>query len=532
MIKIGTRSSQLALWQANAVAHQLKHLGHVTQIVKIESLGDQQLDKPLYELGVTGIFTKSLDIALINGDIDIAVHSLKDVPTKLPEGVIQAAVLKRGNFNDTLIVKKDESFFEQEHVTIATGSIRRKAQWLHRYPNHNITGLRGNVNTRIQKLEDSDWDGAIFATAGLMRLKLFPEPEQHLKLNWMIPAPAQGAIMVAALESNNHVVTICKELNDEDTALCVGIERDFLRTLEGGCTAPIGALATIKEDAIKFKGVLFSPDGKRKLEFSKETTRDEVGDLGEFGANYILGRGGKKLMRETISIEKETNVYSTKFLSKTQSINVLPEVGVAMSDFITIKYNRIQPQHVKNPIKNVVFTSQNAVDALTYSYASEDLNFENIYCVGRRTKRLIEKKIGKVTKVESSAEKLANYLAENLKEKDVTFFCGDKRRDDLPTILAKNDFNVIEVESYQTLLSSEEIDPKYSGILFYSPSGIESFLKSNTSLNRIAFCIGETTASEARNHFETVIVSKASTVDSVIDSVNKYFKNKLKDDDK
>ena len=216
MIKIGTRSSQLALWQANTVAHQLEHLGHETQIIKIDSIGDQVLDKPLYELGVTGVFTKSLDIALINGDIDIAVHSFKDVPTKLPEGVVQAAVLKRGNFNDTLILKKDETFFEQEHVTIATGSLRRKAQWLHRYPNHNITGLRGNVNTRLQKLKESDWDGAIFATAGLIRLQLFPEQEKHIKLDWMVPAPAQGAMMIAALESNNHVVTICKELNDED----------------------------------------------------------------------------------------------------------------------------------------------------------------------------------------------------------------------------------------------------------------------------------------------------------------------------
>jgi len=117
MIKIGTRSSELALWQANTVARQLEKLGHSTKIIKIDSIGDQVLDKPLYELGVTGVFTKSLDIALINGDIDIAVHSLKDVPTKLPEGVIQAAVLKRGNYNDVLILKKDENFFENEIAT-------------------------------------------------------------------------------------------------------------------------------------------------------------------------------------------------------------------------------------------------------------------------------------------------------------------------------------------------------------------------------------------------------------------------------
>ena len=210
MIKIGTRSSELALWQANTVARQLEKLGHSTKIIKIDSIGDQVLDKPLYELGVTGVFTKSLDIALINGDIDIAVHSLKDVPTKLPEGVIQAAVLKRGNYNDVLILKKDENFFENEIATIATGSLRRKAQWLHRYPKHNITGLRGNVNTRLQKLKDNPWDGAIFALAGLSRIKLLPNKDRHIKLDWMLPAPAQGAIMIAALKKNNNAVDACK----------------------------------------------------------------------------------------------------------------------------------------------------------------------------------------------------------------------------------------------------------------------------------------------------------------------------------
>lgn len=524
MIKIGTRSSELALWQANTVAHQLEELGHTTEIIKIDSLGDQVLDKPLYELGVTGVFTKSLDIALINGDIDIAVHSLKDVPTKLPEGVIQAAVLKRGNYNDVLIFRKDENFFENEHATIATGSLRRKAQWLHRYPKHTITGLRGNVNTRLKKLKESTWDGAIFALAGLSRIKLLPSKDDCIKLDWMVPAPAQGAVMIAALEKNTSAVDACKELNHKETALCVAIEREFLRVLEGGCTAPIGALATIKEEEVKFKGVLFSPDGKKKIEFSKVVLKDEIGDLGEFAANYVLARGGKKLMRETITLEKNINVFSTKYISKEQATKLTSDIGVAMNDFISIKYNRVKPQAVKEPIKNVIFTSQNAVEALLYNYSSEDLNFENIYCVGRRTKRLIKNKIGDVAHVESSAEKLANFLTENLKEKEVTFFCGNKRREELPKALSENNITVNEIECYQTVLTSEKVDPKFTGILFYSPSGVESFIKNNNVNNRIAFCIGETTASEARLHFETVKVSKVATVDGVIDSVNDYFK--------
>jgi hydroxymethylbilane synthase len=523
IIRIGTRSSELALWQANTVAEQLGHFGHKTEIVKIDSIGDIVLDKPLYELGITGVFTKNLDIALLNGEIDIAVHSFKDVPTKLPEGIVQAAVLKRGDFNDVLVIKEDENFFTKDAAIIATGSLRRKAQWLYRYPHHTITGLRGNVNTRLQKLEDNDWDGAIFAAAGLKRLKLLPEKEQHIKLDWMIPAPAQGAVMIAALEKDEDILEACKEINHEDTATCVGIEREFLRVLEGGCTAPIGALAMIFDEEIKFKGTLFSPDGKNKMEFYKEVPANNASDLGEYGANYILERGGKKLMREVHDIEKSTLVYSTKSLSHDQTNNLSSKIGVTSSDFITIRNNRLKRVIVKKPIKNVLFTSQNAVEALLNNFSRLELDFENIYCVGRRTKRLIEKKIGKVAHIENNSEKLADYLLKNLDTKEVTFFCGDKRMDDLPTTLLNNNFSVNEVECYQTQLTPRIIEDKYKGILFYSPSGVESYLKENTANEIVAFCIGETTAKKAKDYFKNVVVSKLSTVESVIKSVNDYF---------
>jgi hydroxymethylbilane synthase len=523
VIRIGTRSSELALWQANTVAEQLNHLGHKTEIVKIDSLGDVVLDKPLYELGIVGVFTKNLDLALLNEEIDIAVHSSKDVPTKYPEGIVLAAYLKRGDFNDVLVIKEDENFFTKESAVIATGSLRRKAQWLYRYPHHKITGIRGNVITRLKKLEDNNWDGAIFAAAGLKRLKLLPEKEKHIKLDWMIPAPAQGAVMVVTLEKNKEILEICKEINHEETAMCIKIERDFLQTLEGGCSAPIGALAMIFEDEIKFKGVLFSPDGKQKMEFYKEVAVNNATDLGKFGANYILERGGKKIMREIIDIEKSTLVYSTKSLSHDQTAILDSKIGVTSSDFITIRNNRLKPIVVKKPIKNVVFTSQNAVEALLNNFSSDQLDFKNIYCVGRRTKRLIEKKIGKVVHVENYGEKLANYLVENLEDKNITFFCGNKRRFELPTILAENNFIVNEIECYQTLLTPKKIEEKFKGILFYSPSGIESYLKENTANNIVAFCIGDTTADEAKKYFKNVEVSKLTTVESVLKSVNKYF---------
>ena len=172
VIRIGTRDSQLALWQAHTVENQLQALGYKTQIVPVKSVGDLKLDTPLYELGITGIFTKTLDVAMLNNTVDIAVHSLKDVPTALPKGIVQAAVLKRASTLDILVTKEVVDY--KMPLTIATGSLRRKAQWLHKYPTHTVVDLRGNVNTRLQKLQDNSWQGAIFAKAGLERIDVLP----------------------------------------------------------------------------------------------------------------------------------------------------------------------------------------------------------------------------------------------------------------------------------------------------------------------------------------------------------------------
>ncbi len=196
VIRIGTRDSELALWQANTVKFQLEKLGYKTELVPVKSTGDLILDKPLYEMGITGIFTKTLDVAMLNGTVDIAVHSMKDVPTALPIGIVQTAVLQRANYSDILVTKGEIDYTKS--CTIATGSLRRKAQWLHRYPHHTVVDLRGNVNTRLQKLNDNDWQGAIFAKAGLERINVLPK--NHEVLEWMLPAPAQGAMVIVALE--------------------------------------------------------------------------------------------------------------------------------------------------------------------------------------------------------------------------------------------------------------------------------------------------------------------------------------------
>lgn len=292
-IRIGTRDSELALWQAHTVEKKLNDLGYTTEIIAVKSEGDIILDKPLYELGITGIFTKTLDIAMLTGRVDIAVHSMKDVPTALPIGIIQSAVLERANVHD-LLVHKGNLDFLTSNGTIATGSLRRQAQWLHKYPTHQVVDLRGNINTRMQKLNDSDWNGAVFAAAGLERINL--KPKNYITLDWMTPAPAQGAMVVLTLADDAFSSEAIAKLNHQETEICTHIERQFLRTLEGGCTAPIGALAQVNDNQIDFQGILHSLDGKQELEIKKSCNFVSYKDFGKECAEAILTNGGKQLM--------------------------------------------------------------------------------------------------------------------------------------------------------------------------------------------------------------------------------------------
>jgi len=297
-IRIGTRESQLAVWQATQVKGLLEKEGLTAELVYIKSEGDIDVKTPLYEMGVQGVFTRSLDIALLNNRIDIAVHSMKDVPTALPEGILSAAVLKRGPVRDLLVYKQDLDFLGRTTppAQIATSSIRRKAQWLHKYPTHQIHNLRGNVNTRLRKLSEENWDAAIFAQAGLERIHL--RPEKSIVLDWMLPAPAQGAILVACRMDDEISFAACQPMNDPETALCTKIERDFLRTLLGGCSTPISALAEVEEGDVYFAGELLSPDGRRKVTVEKILPMELAEGLGRHAAEDLLETGGKEIVEE------------------------------------------------------------------------------------------------------------------------------------------------------------------------------------------------------------------------------------------
>lgn len=304
--RIGTRDSLLARWQADQVKDYLERTALAAETVPIKSEGDLDLVTPLYEMGVEGVFTKTLDAHLLSKRIDLAVHSMKDVPTGLASGLQMAAVLPRGNTADLLVFRSEaarEKYLdatdgkgrEALRGTIATGSIRRKAQLLRRYPGLEITDLRGNIQTRLDKLYASNWDAAVFAAAGLERLG--EKPAHVLRADWMLPAPAQGAVLVVCREDDILLQRQLLNLHDPITGLCVEAERTFLKKLMGGCSTPIAALARVEGERIIFNGSVTEPDGKQHFSVSLEAPLDRASTIGTEAAEALMADAGGVLTR-------------------------------------------------------------------------------------------------------------------------------------------------------------------------------------------------------------------------------------------
>jgi hydroxymethylbilane synthase len=274
----------------------LTRLGYPCKLIPLKTLGDVDLVKPIYAMGVQGVFTKELDSALLNHQADLAVHSLKDVPTILPKGLVIAAVLDRASNDDILVHKEGFDPAKKENAVIATSSIRRKSQWLNRYPTHTIENVRGNVGTRLRKFEQEGWDGIIFAKAGLERLKMLPK--NYTVLDWMLSAPAQGAIAVVCRSEDESIYKACREINHEMTEIRVSVERDFLYHLEGGCSVPISALATVKGSHVLFTGLISSLDGKQEMRVDNKHSLNDWKNVGKDAAAEIRRSEKGKLILE------------------------------------------------------------------------------------------------------------------------------------------------------------------------------------------------------------------------------------------
>lgn len=299
-VRIGTRESRLARWQAKYVSDLLESRGFSAEIVLIKSEGDIDLHTPIYEMGIQGVFTKSLDSALLNNRIDIAVHSLKDVPTAIPVGLVLAAVPEREDWRDVLVHGKACIHSHAEMQVIATGSLRRKAQWLNRFPAQRVENLRGNMQTRLDKLNANDWDAAIFAFAGIKRIDL--QVGTFDFIDWMLPAPAQGALGIVCRQNDTEVHSACELLNDPDAFVSTHIEREFLKGMNAGCTMPVAGLCRIENGELKFKGNVLSIDGQIKAEIEQVFPHDAYKVAGALAAEALLSNGGREITAEFAKI--------------------------------------------------------------------------------------------------------------------------------------------------------------------------------------------------------------------------------------
>jgi hydroxymethylbilane synthase len=303
-VVIGSRGSELALWQANWVKSQLEHVFPKlnVEVLVIATKGDKFLDSSLSRIGGKGVFTREIDEALLDERIDISVHSLKDLPTEIPHELEVGAVAEREDIHDVFISHPHKAYKSLEELPrgarIATGSLRRKCQLLHHRPDLEIVEIRGNVPTRLQKLDASDWDGMILAKAGLVRLNLTDRITETIPTVILLPAVGQGALGIEIRANDQQTRETVSAINHEPTAKSTKAERTLLRYVEGGCQVPLGAYARIQNEVLKMEALIGSLDGKKVVRSAIHGDPSEADRLATALAKTLLRGGGDKILRE------------------------------------------------------------------------------------------------------------------------------------------------------------------------------------------------------------------------------------------
>ena len=300
-IVIGTRGSKLALWQADYIEQRLReeYSGLSVTQKRVTTKGDRILDVPLAKIGGKGLFTKELEEEMLSGTIDLAVHSLKDMPAKVPDGLVIAAVTKRLDPGDALVSNRFSSFEElPKGARVGTSSLRRRAQLLCARPDLEMLDLRGNVNTRLRKLDEGEYDAIVLAVAGLKRLGFADRIRQVLPREMVLPAVGQGALAIETRADDTETQEMLAFLCDDDTICCTEAERSFLARVEGGCQVPVGVYATAESDGLVVEAVIASLDGQRFYRGDVKGTRQDAAKLGEKLAEKLLDEGGAEILKE------------------------------------------------------------------------------------------------------------------------------------------------------------------------------------------------------------------------------------------
>ncbi len=296
-LRIGTRASPLARWQSDWVADQLRQLGAEVEVVEITTQGDVQQTGPVAGLGLQGVFTKEIQAAVLAGRVDVAVHSLKDLPTEQVAGLVLAAVPLRKSPDDALLSNHATSLAELPvGARIGTGSLRRQAQLMQLRPDLQVAGIRGNVDTRIGKLDAGDYDAIVLACAGLERLDLAQRIVERLRPPQMLPAPGQGALALEAREEDGPIRTLLSQLDDLPSRQSTEAERMMLAELHGGCSAPIGAWGRIEQGQLTLDGLVATLDGKRMLRGTASGNPADASAVGQAVAEQLLAQGAAEIV--------------------------------------------------------------------------------------------------------------------------------------------------------------------------------------------------------------------------------------------
>ncbi len=563
-IKIGTRGSKLALYQAFLVQEELqKHYPDTTFVIEIiKTKGDQILDVALSKIGDKGLFTKEMETALFNGDIDMAVHSLKDLPTRFPEGAKLGAVLKRGDIRDALISldgRKVKDLTSSD--VIATSSLRRKAQLLRINPNFKIIEIRGNVNTRIRKMQEGYCDVMVMAGAGLQRLEMGEYISELFDPELMIPACSQGAIAVEIRENDPATEELVSKINHTESFAATEAERTFLGTLEGGCQIPVGSYTTINGDKFKITGFISSIDGSKFLRESAEGVLSDAVYLSAKLAKSLYNQGGAQILSEirtetlanpqAILTLKDKVIISTRAL---EASDTLPEIIKSSgAKLLSLPMIEIVPSPLDTPMAEdlntlesfdwIFFTSKNGVvnffkQLIDYKGNTTLPKNLKIAVIGLKTGLELEYYGYAPTFIseENTGEEFLNrfeakYKPENLK---ILLSLGNLADNTLENRLAvRNTTRRINV--YQTVkpaTADQSIielikNDRYDLIVFTSPSTFNNFCSyyDSSLMGKLKMAsIGSvTTKAIEKAGFAPLFTARKSNAEGIRDAINEFY---------
>jgi len=566
-IRIGTRGSKLALYQAYRVKEELelKYPENFFEIVIIKTKGDIILDVPLSKIGDKGLFTKELEVAMFNNEIDMAVHSLKDLPTTFPEGAKLGAVLKRGDVRDALISTNNRKISDlTSNDVIATSSLRRKAQLLKINKDFKIVEIRGNVNTRIRKMQEGYCDVMIMAAAGLQRLEMSEFISELIDPKVMIPACSQGAIAIEIRENDSFIEQLLSKINDKETFITTSAERAFLKTLEGGCQIPVGSHSYIKDNQFYITGFISNIDGSEFLKESASASVDNAVKISVSIAKKLFTSGGKEILDSIRDLNLATSKVELPLKDKVIISTRVIESGDSLSDSLRMKgaevislpMIEIVPSQLENTEKEILnnlsdfdwifFTSKNGV--VNFFKQLSDLKGSTalsanlkIAAIGSKTASELEY-YGYAPAFLSQGNTSEDLLAEfykvvNPKNQKILLSLGNLADKSLENRLS-NENTVNRINVYQTekpknadfsIIKRIE-DNNYDLIIFTSPSTFQNFIlfyeKENIKFLKTA-SIGTTTSKAIElSGFKPLITAKKSSAEGLIEAITEYYKNK------